>query len=71
MDESLSSLPRQLAAVWGDTLPLLRGGLADGGRGEAQAVAANLECAVTAAEEADESRAFNFKLHPDNVQAIK
>lgn len=49
VDESLSALPAQLERVWGDTLPLLRGGMA--WPSEAQLVAANLECAVTVEEE--------------------
>ncbi|KAI7835566.1 hypothetical protein COHA_010545 [Chlorella ohadii] len=71
VDESLTALPRQLSGVWGDTLPLLQGGMADAAAGEEQLVAANLECAVTAEEEKDEERAFNFKLHPSNLPALK
>ncbi|PRW20840.1 poly-gamma-glutamate biosynthesis isoform A [Chlorella sorokiniana] len=71
VDESLTALPRQLSGVWGDTLPLLQGGLADAAAGEEQLVAANLECAVTAEEGKDEERAFNFKLHPSNLPALK
>lgn len=71
MDESLTALPHRLAGVWGDTLPLLRGGLAAGGQGEAQLVAANLECTVTAEQEGDAERVFNFKLHPRNVRALQ
>jgi len=51
VDESLTALPRQLSSIWGDTLPLLQGGMADAAAGEEQLVAANLECAVTAEEE--------------------
>lgn len=68
VDDSLSALPAQLERVWGDTLPLLRGGMAL--PGECQLVAANLECAVTAEEDKDEKE-FNFKLSPFNVAALK
>ena len=71
VDESLTALPRQRAGgIWGSTLPLLQGGLASATAGEAQVVAANLECAVTAEEGKDEQRVFNFKLHPANVGAL-
>ena len=51
VDEALTVLrPAQhMHRVWGDCLPLLRGGMA--ATGEQQLVAGNLECAVTDAEE--------------------
>ena len=46
VDEGLSALGAQHATVWGDTLPLLQGGMAAEGQGEAhQIVTGNLECA--------------------------
>lgn len=59
VDESLTALPRQLTGMWGDTLPLLQGGMADAAAGEEQLVAANLECAVTAEEEKVGGSAMN------------
>ena len=51
VDESLTALPRQLhGGVWGDVLPLLKGGMV-AGVGEEQLVAGNLECAVTAEDQ--------------------
>ncbi|KAL4451871.1 hypothetical protein ABPG75_007533 [Micractinium tetrahymenae] len=67
VDESLTALPGQLERVWGDTLPLLRGGMARPGEG--QLVAANLECAVTDEEKKDEKE-FNFRLSPANAAAL-
>jgi hypothetical protein len=44
VDESLTALPRQLhGGVWGDVLPLLKGGMV-AGVGEEQLVAGNLVC---------------------------
>ncbi|PSC69444.1 poly-gamma-glutamate biosynthesis isoform B [Micractinium conductrix] len=69
VDEALTVLrPAQhMHRVWGDCLPLLRGGMA--ATGEQQLVAGNLECAVTDAEEKEEKE-FNFKLSPANVDAL-
>jgi len=44
VDECLSALP-DAGLVWGDTLALLRGGMARDGVEEHQLVAGNLECA--------------------------
>ena len=63
VDDSLSALPAQLERVWGDTLPLLRGGLAL--PGECQLVAANLECAVTAEEDKVGLRCRPAGVHED------
>lgn len=68
VDESLTALPAQQRRLWGDVLPLLSGGMA--AAGEAQLNVANLECSVTAEEQPDESRTFNFKLSPANVPAL-
>lgn len=68
VDESLSALPAQRTSVWGDVLPLLQGGMAE--QGEEQLNTSNLECAVTAEEQKDESRVFNFRLSPYNVPAL-
>lgn len=63
VDESLTALPRQMRGVWGDTLPLLCGGMAQ--PGEEQVTSGNLETSVTAAEDKVGSclLALNSELH--------
>ena len=68
VDESLTAAPAQRQRLWGDVLPLLRGGMA--APGEAQLNLANLETAVTEAEEPDDTRIFNFRMSPANVPAL-
>ena len=68
VDQGLTALPERRRGVWGDFLPLLRGGLA--APGGAQLVACNLECAVTHAEELA-PKTFNFRLHPANIEVLK
>ena len=68
VDESLMAAPAQRQRLWGDVLPLLRGGMA--APGEAQLNLANLETAVTEAEEPDDTRIFNFRMSPANVPAL-
>ena len=77
MDESLTAQPRQRTRLWGDVLPLLQGGMAAAGAagggapGEVQVVAGNLECAVTAHQEKEPGKAFNFKLDPTNIDVLR
>ena len=79
VDESLTAQPRQRTRLWGDVLPLLQGGMAAAGAagagaggppGEVQVVAGNLECAVTAHQEKEPGKAFNFKLDQANIEVL-
>lgn len=67
VDEALSVL-HDRSDLWGDTLPLLRGGMAR--TPNQQIVAINLECAVTSHPKAA-PKTFNFKLSPSNVDVLQ
>jgi Bacterial capsule synthesis protein PGA_cap len=74
VDEALNVMPNR-AAIWGDTLPLLRGDAAHSSGGneinaERCLVTGNLECAVTDHPK-PAPKTFNFKLSPHNIDALK
>lgn len=66
VDEALSSMPEH-SAIWGDTLPFLRGGMS--GDPATQLNTANLECAVTD-HQRPAPKTFNFKLSTSNVGVL-
>ena len=71
VDEALAVMPNR-ADIWGDTLPLLRGGAAVDGQGDPERcmTTGNLECAVTDYPK-PAPKTFNFKLSPQNIGALK
>ncbi|KAH7617692.1 hypothetical protein Ndes2526B_g07558 [Nannochloris sp. 'desiccata'] len=73
VDEALTVMPNR-AAIWGDTLPLLCGGVCtpdgNGVDPERCLVTGNLECAVTDYPKRA-PKTFNFKLSPKNIGALK
>jgi poly-gamma-glutamate synthesis protein (capsule biosynthesis protein) len=74
VDEALTAMPNQ-AAIWGDTLPLLRGGVCIPTNSsevdpDRCLVTGNLECAVTDYPK-PVPKTFNFKLSPKNIGALK
>ena len=66
VDEALSAMPER-SGVWGDTLPLLRGGMT--GDSATQLNTANLECAVTDHQK-PAPKTFNFKLSTSNAGVL-
>jgi poly-gamma-glutamate capsule biosynthesis protein CapA/YwtB (metallophosphatase superfamily) len=69
VDAGLAARAPDAGFVWGNALPLLRGGLAP--PGGAQLNFANLETAVTNHTERYPGKAFNFKMAPANVGALR
>jgi hypothetical protein len=69
VDRSLTALPGQAIKIWGNTLPLLQGDMAEPGK-EEQVNICNLETSVTTAESAV-PKTFNFRMRPENLEALK